>query len=388
VSGPPPRIASLALEPYALPFARPFETTGGRLVERRGFLLRVRDGQGRQGTGEAAPLPDFGGEGLAACEARLRHWCQTLRDLALPDPAPPDAALPDPAPPDIAAPDLLAAVLGPACAEALAASPVACHALEGALLDLAAQRAGLPLARLLHPHAAGSVPVNATLGGDAPAAAAAAARAAVAAGFGTLKLKVGVGGAAADEARLRAVRAAVGPGPRLRIDANGAWGREQAAALLARWAPLGLEYAEQPLPAADVEGMAWLAARSPVPIAADEALRTAADAERLLAARAASVLVLKPMLLGGAAVTLAIARRALAAGAAVVVTTVLEGIYGRLAALHLAAAIAALHRAAGRPLPACGLATGPLLARDHLPAPPAPARGEWTLPAAPGLGVG
>lgn len=385
------RIAALRWEPYALPFAQPFASAGGRLHERRGYCVRVQDERGAWGTGEAAPLPAFGGETLAACEAQVVRWSDALpgRAVTLPESFPEMAAAAV-VPPSVA----LLARLGAGDAPALAAVPCACHALEGALLDLAAQRAGLPLAgwlvRLLD---AGPVPaavaVNATLGATDPAQAAEAARAAVARGLRTLKVKVGVGSASADEQRLRAVREAVGPAVRLRIDANGAWSREEAAVRLERWATLGLEYAEQPVPADDLESLAWLAAHGPVPIAADESLRRVADAGVLLERRAAAVLVLKPMLLGGALTTLAIARQALAQRVAVVVTTVLEGVYGRLAALHVAAVVAALHARAGLPgpPPACGLATGGLLARDLVPQPPAPEGGAWALPRRPGLGL-
>jgi len=366
------RIVSFRWEPYALPFAQPFATAGGRLEERRGFLVRLQDDRGAWSVGEAAPLPDFGGETLSACEAQLRRWEEELPGCAMElEPRP---ALPAPAFGLLPAP---------------ITSPTAVHALESALLDLAARRAGLTLARWLHPAAPLQVAVNATLGATEASAAAAAARDAVAQGFRTLKLKVGVGGAAADEARLRAVREAVGSGVRLRIDANGAWSREEALALLERWVPLGLEYAEQPVSPADPEALAWLVMRSPVPIAADESIRAPADAERLLRQRAASLLVLKPMLLGGPLTTLRIARASLAARVPVVVTTVLEGIYGRLAALHVAAAVAALHAESGleAPPPACGLATGALLVRDHVPQPPVPLGGVWYVPSGPGLGL-
>ncbi len=383
MSTPALRIAALRWEAYALPFARPFVTAGGELRERRGFVVRVRDEAGGEGVGEAAPLPASGGESLAACEARLRAWAASLPGAAVPLPAPGSFGIPGQ---HRGGGGDLPSALG--IVPDSGATPCALHALESALLDLAAQRSGLPLARWLHPAAAAAVPLNATLGATAPPAAAAAAREAAAQGYRTLKLKVGVGGAEADEARLRAVRHAVGAGLRLRIDANGAWTREEALRLLERWAPLELEYVEQPLAPDDLAGAAWLAARSPVPIAADESLRTPADVERVLEARAAGLLVLKPMLLGGPLAALRMARRALAAGVPVVVTTVLEGIYGRLAALHVAAAIAALQRDAGLGdvAPACGLATGALLARDLVAHPPAPARGAWAVPERPGLG--
>ena len=95
------------------------------------------------------------------------------------------------------------------------------------------------------------------------------ARAWVERGFRTLYLKVGFD-PAVDEARVRAVREAVGDGPRIRIDANAAWSPALAVTLLTRLAQYGLEYAEQPIPAGDPAELARLRARVPVPILAHE----------------------------------------------------------------------------------------------------------------------
>ena len=62
-------------------------------------------------------------------------------------------------------------------------------------------------------------------------------------GFETFKLKLGIGD---DAERARAVREAVGPDARLRVDANGAWSADQAVAVLNEIEPLGIELVEQP----------------------------------------------------------------------------------------------------------------------------------------------
>ena len=95
-------------------------------------------------------------------------------------------------------------------------------------------------------------PVNATIGAADRAGAAAAAAGARAAGFGCVKLKVGVGD---DAGRVAAVRAALGPDVRLRLDANGAWSVEEAVRTIEALAPAGLELVEEP-----VHGLAALRA--------------------------------------------------------------------------------------------------------------------------------
>lgn len=364
------RLAEARLVPYALPFRRPFATARETLSGRRGWAVWLRDDAGRWGVGEAAPLAGFGMESPEACLAALEQAARTLpgRTVRLPAAWSPDLE-----------PGL--GLLPPGVH-----APGARHGLECAVLDLAAQAAGLPLARWLHPRAAPDVAVNATLGAAIPAEAARQAREAVAQGFATLKVKVGVGGTDADWGRLAAVRAAAGADVRLRVDANAAWDEATALAALRRLAPAGIEYAEQPLPPEDLAGLARLRRASPIPLAADEAACTEAGALAVLAAGAADVLVLKPMALGGLLATMRVATRALEAGVPAVLTTMLEGAFARLAALHAAAALAAL-APPDAPPPACGLATGALLGADLVPHPPAPVRGRFPVPGAPGLGL-
>jgi o-succinylbenzoate synthase len=364
------KLRQVRIVPYELPFRRPFVTAHETLAVRRGFQVWLQDDRERWGVGEAAPLAGFGMESWEEAGRVLRHWAGALpgREVNLPA----SAAEASPA-------------LG--LADDAPHAPAARHGLECALLDLAAQAAGLPLARWLHSEAAPDVVVNATLGAQSPAAAAAQARALAAEGYSAFKIKVGVGGDDQDIARVQAVRRALGAGPRLRADANGAWSEAQALAMLRRLAPLGLEYVEQPVPAADLAALARLAAQSPVPLAADEAVTSPAAAERVLAARAAQVLVLKPMALGGILPALQVARGAFAQQVAVVLTTTLEGAFARAAALHAAAALIGM-AGVGLPLPACGLATGYLLAADLVAQPPQPVRGVLAVPPGAGLGLG
>src|SRR5580692_6359567 len=87
------------------------------------------------------------------------------------------------------------------------------------------------------------VPVNVTV----PAVGPEQARAIVASsGCRTAKVKVAEPGQpeSADLARVRAVREALGPAGKLRVDANGAWDVDQAARMLGALSQFGLEYAE------------------------------------------------------------------------------------------------------------------------------------------------
>jgi L-alanine-DL-glutamate epimerase-like enolase superfamily enzyme len=235
------------------------------------------------------------------------------------------------------------------------------------------------------------VPVNATIGFAGPSAGAEAARQAVEAGFTTLKLKAG----AEREtdvlvARIRAIRTAVGPDVRLRLDVNGAWDLATAEERLEAVSSLGIEYAEQLLAAADVDGLAELRRRVSVLIAADEAAESIGAVRALLAAAAVDVLVVKPARVGGPVAVAEIAARAAERGVMVVVSTLFETGVGIAAALAAAAALPTV--GAGRfpdPL-AHGLATSGLLEHDLLVDPLLVVEGRMTAPGGPdtgGLGV-
>ena len=100
-----------------------------------------------------------------------------------------------------------------------------------------------------------------------------------------MKVKVGGGPLDDDADRVAAVRAALGPAGRIRLDANGAWDVDAAVAALDRLAGFDLELVEQPV--ADLADLARVRRRVAVPVAADESLRSLDDARRLAALDAA-----------------------------------------------------------------------------------------------------
>jgi len=209
------------------------------------------------------------------------------------------------------------------------------------------------------------VPVNVTV----PAVDPGSARRIVAASGGcrTAKVKVAEPGQGPhdDEARLEAVRDALGPDGRIRVDANTAWDVDTAVARLAALdrAAGGLEYAEQPVPT--VEELAALRRRTHVPLAADESVRRSADPLAVARLHAADVVVLKVQPLGGVRACLELAERT---GLPVVVSSALESSVGLAAGVALAAALPELPYA-------CGLATAQLLTADVVREPLLPVDG-------------
>jgi O-succinylbenzoate synthase len=198
------------------------------------------------------------------------------------------------------------------------------------------------------------IPVNVTVPACDPERAQQIVRASN--GCRTAKVKVAERGQvlAHDQARLEAVRDALGPDGLIRIDANAGWSVDDAVALipLLDRAAGGLEYVEQPV--TTVEDLALVRRRVGVPIAADESIRRAADPYRVRDLDAADIAVLKVQPLGGVRACLRIAEDI---GLPVVVSSALETSVGIAAGVALAAALPELHHA-------CGLATVQLFAGD------------------------
>jgi L-alanine-DL-glutamate epimerase-like enolase superfamily enzyme len=335
----------LALELQERRFSEPQRTAHGTIRSRELIEITLTDDDGVSGRGEAAPLESYDGVRtdtvLSALEA-YRAVCAT--------PGTPGGP-----------------ILIDRCRE-VADLPQALAAIDIALWDLAGKRAGKPVCALLAEHPAAQIAVNATVSASGADAAAAAAAEAIRAGYDCIKLKVGVGD---DLERVRSVREAIGPHPRLRLDANGAWSVERAAELLDAMGAFGLELVEEPV--RGLEAMAQLRDRVPVRIAIDES----AALPGALTARVADAVCLKISRCGGIGGLLAAAALVRSSGAEVYLASTYDGERGIAAALHAAAALA--------PLPPCGLATLELFADGPSPLPVV--AGHIALRAAPGLGI-
>ncbi|WP_156760673.1 o-succinylbenzoate synthase [Microbacterium karelineae] len=185
----------------------------------------------------------------------------------------------------------------------------------------------------------------------------------------TVKVKVAETGQVLDEdiARVAAVRAALGPEGRIRVDANGGWNVDEAEHALHALAEFDLEYAEQPC--ATIGELADVRARLrdwDIPIAADESVRKAEDPLAVARAGAADILIVKAQPLGGVRRTLDIVEQA---GLPAVVSSALDTSIGLAQGAHLAAALPVLDHD-------CGLGTAALFTSDVTADPLVPENGE------------
>lgn len=302
------RLGARSLRQYGGPLGRPSGAAGRASVHREGLVFIVRDRDGNVGQGEASPLPGHSVDTLA-------NVSRALIDVM----------------PRLDAVDDVAATLGRL--PSLASLPAARCAVEVALLDLLARRAGTSIAALAG-HDAPEVACNAQPGALLDEDITERCAAAVERGFRVLKLKAG----ADDFERERTVLAGLHarwPAVTWRLDVNGAWAPRDARRRLDALAGLGVAYVEQPCAGDAVFALG----EGEVPWAADEVLIDDALRARFLAdsdaRRGCVAVVLKPMALGW----LAARETALAAGAlglGVVVTHLLDGPVALAAACELA----------------------------------------------------
>lgn len=272
------------------------------------YVVELRAGE-HVGRGEAAPNRRYG-------ESR-EEGMAVLADLA-----PEIADLEGPAGVEALC-DRLAADEGTAAP----AWPALRAGLSAAAWDLAGKQAGEPVWRMLGLERP-SVRTSCTIAIGAPEEMLAQARAVSA--FGTLKVKLGFDG----DLELAQALARELPQTTFRYDANEGWSRERAAASLAALAELGAELVEQPLPAADVEGMAWLKERTSVPLFADESVLTIDELDAV--AELYDGVVVKLSKAGGIASAFALVSACTGRGLRVLLGCMVESSLGIAAGLQLA----------------------------------------------------
>jgi L-alanine-DL-glutamate epimerase-like enolase superfamily enzyme/ribosomal protein S18 acetylase RimI-like enzyme len=224
---------------------------------------------------------------------------------------------------------------GAGCPSAAAAVDVALHGLVAAAL-------GTTIGEVLGGVAAPAVPTVITVAVDTPHAMADAA--AELADEGVAGVKVKLADPAGDVARVLAVRERLaGTQVPIRIDANQAWTPEESVAVLEELHhhDVALEMVEQPVPARDVAGLAYVRARSPYPVMADESVFTADDVRRVADAGAADLVNLKLLKCGGLYPARALVAAAAEAGLGLLLGCMLEPEEGVAAAGALAAVASA-----------------------------------------------
>jgi L-alanine-DL-glutamate epimerase-like enolase superfamily enzyme len=293
-----------SFERVTMPLAEPFEISRGVQREAENVVVElVHDGV--TGVGAAAPSRHYG-ETVATVEALLPDLLDALPD----DPHALDAA-------------------HAAMDRVVRGNPAAKAAVDIALHDLVARTHDLPLYRYLGLDPSATPTSSFTLGLADTDEMARKAREAVAAGHNVLKVKLGTD---RDREIVEAVVAAA-PDVRLRVDANEAWTPKEAVAMC-DFLDGRVEFVEQPVPADHPGEMRHVRERSPVPVAADESLVTAADVPAV--AELADIANVKLMKCGGVRPAVGILRAARTHGMETMLGCMVESNAAIAAGVHLA----------------------------------------------------
>jgi len=307
------KITDIEIFLFDIPLASPFRIAIGEMKAANDLLVRIRTDQGIVGLGEACPFPPITGETQATNAAAAR----SIRDmLAGKDPLAIDSLLRE---------------IGPL----VHSNPSAVAAFDMALYDILGKVAGLPLFRLLG-GTKNTFETDITTSLDTLENMTAESKKYADMGYKTLKVKVGLD-PDEDFARLSAIRAAVGRGVAIRIDANQGWTVPQAIYALRKMEPLAVEFCEQPVLASDTAGLRTVRSQSPIAIMADEALFGPADAIKLIRAEACDTFNIKVMKAGGLLNSIRIAHIADAANMRCMVGCMLESKLALTAAAHVVA---------------------------------------------------
>jgi L-alanine-DL-glutamate epimerase-like enolase superfamily enzyme len=346
------RIVSVEVEPFQFQLRHPSIVAYDALEEVENVVVRIEVEGGLVGWGNAAP--DFHVTGETP-EGVLRTLADHWRPLLLGADA-----------------RQIQSLWHQLQAEA-PGQPTALAAVDVALYDLLGKAAGLPLVQLLG-HARHRIATSLTLSLEPLEQNLKRVREFCTAGARILKIKCGLD-LREDVARIRAIRAAAGPSVLLTLDANQGYDVEDSLALLAAVKDCQIAFLEQPVPAADEEGLRELVARSQIPVMADESVLDAHD----LLQTPAQLVNLKLMKMGGITGALQCNAVAEARGIPVMIGCMDESRISMAAATHLALA---LHNVAWADL------DGHLdLVNDLATGAPSFSDGMLSVPSTPGLGI-
>lgn len=288
----------VGVEPMVVdvPLREPVHGVHGVTTVQRSVLVRVTGGDGAEGWGNVDPTPGYSAMSAAAVHDTVRRIGPALAGA---DPFNLHRAL---------------ALMDRAASGRYEAIAV----VEMALVDLKARALGLPVHSLLGGRVKDEITFNAWIGTVPPAQAAREAAEWLARGFRSAKIKLS-GTAPAGIERVAEVRAAVGDRMALRVDFNESLTRAEAVPFIRRLEPYGLTLVEQPIPRAEIDGLAEIRRNIAIPLMADESVSGPASLVEIIRREAADLVKVKVMKQGGLLRTLAMVECAAAAGLRVVI---------------------------------------------------------------------
>ena len=351
------KIHSIEIGKVSIPLKKPFKTALRTVHSAEDIIVKVIADSGEVGFGNAPPTAVITGDSQDSIIAAIRD---TL--------APKLVGL------DIDNLEGIMATLDSGMLHNCSAKA----ALDIAVYDLFGKRYGLPLYKLFGGYCR-SMETDLTISLNEPAEMVRDSLEAVAEGYTALKLKVG-NDPALDIRRVQAIRDAVGPNVKIRLDANQGWNAKEAVRTIRRFEADGLdiELIEQPVKAHDFDGLKYVTDHVETDIMADESAFGPYEVFRLLSMRACDLINIKLMKAGGLGPAAQIAAMADAAGVGCMIGCMLESKVGITAAAALSAGKAVITKNdldAADLMAADPVRGGITYDKDHLVVPDAPGLG-------------
>jgi len=297
------RTLLMTSSPFELKFKKPFKTSKNVLGKREGFLIKISDGK-QSGLGECTPFPEFGSETFIEAKNKLDNFRLKLN-------LNPSGFL-----------ENLQETL-----KELDNYPSLKHGIEQALLTLISNKTNVTLNELLNVKSYSIINVNAVLGFLSPAESVNSCSELLKDGYETIKIKVGRDNYEKDVEVIKALREELGYDFKIIIDANGKWNIKDAVQILNSLEKYKIEYVEQPVNS--IEHFIKLKKEIKILFAADESIRSIENAENFINRKAADILILKPMMLGGLLPTFKIIELCKKNNMDVVITSSFESSLGR-----------------------------------------------------------
>jgi L-alanine-DL-glutamate epimerase-like enolase superfamily enzyme len=268
------RITDVCVKAVNIPLSEAFMVALGPITSCESVFVRIKTDEGVTGYGEGCPFTYVTGETCVSVSDAVGLFAKALTGL-------------DP---------FSIGHIHSLMDRISARNGTAKAAIDMALYDIMGKAAGLPLYKLLGGHS-GAVETDMTISIDTPKAMGEKAGVFFKEGYRTLKVKAG-GNRQNDLEAIRLIREAA-PGAVINVDANQGWRAHEAVDMCRAYAEFGVLSVEQPLPHWDLDGMAYVRSRSPIPIMADESCFTPQDAGRIAKAGAADIINIKLVKCGG-----------------------------------------------------------------------------------------
>ena len=354
------RIADVVTQAVNIPYLKPWIVSGGPTSVAANVIVKIYDDDNHVGVGEASPVPAYSYE----TQQTVIHIIDDFLKPVLLGMDPRDMES-----------------LNESMGRAIHGHPMAKAAVDLALHDLVAKSLRIPVYQMLGGCYRKQIPLAAGIGMGSTEDRVSEALAFVEQGFLEIKIKIGKD-PVLDLEQVGAIRAAVGPRIRIRVDVNQGYRSDYALPVLRKLEKFDLVYIEQPLPKWDIAGMARLAHALDTPIMADESAFSPEEVMTLIRYGAVDIINIKVTKLGLRR-SQAIAGIAEAAGLSCMIGSMIELGIGTAAGVHFACATRNVTHA-------CEL-IGPLLHKSDIlvgePFSTVPEDLAWRLPDGPGWGV-